>query len=154
MSTSVYTKDKDWFGGFEKEYRNTNITSYIEMPPKVLNFGSLGKRIKGFEKKQDDFGDDSDEFDMDMIEDEAEDIDIAMPEADSSDEESGDQNEDFNDEGDSQSQEVYDEKDAGELKSQEKKDCGDDEGEDKPKVGSQTMDVCYLFVYIYGVCNQ
>jgi hypothetical protein len=85
--THTFTVENDWFAEDDRDYVNTNITSHIEMPDKVLNFGTLGKRIKGFEKKIDEFGDEVDEFDMDMPGDDADDINIAMPGGDSSDEE-------------------------------------------------------------------
>lgn len=84
---TIYSSETDWFADNSREYTSAYITSHIEMPDKVLNFGSLGKRIKGFEKKVDEFGDEIDEFDMDMPKEDSDDINIAMPGGDSSDEE-------------------------------------------------------------------
>lgn len=96
--TTTYVKETDFFAEDDRDYINTNITSHIEMPTKVLNLGELGKRIKGFEKKLDEFGDEIEDFDMPMPEDDADNIDIAMPGGDSSDEENLFNNQDSDDE--------------------------------------------------------
>lgn len=92
MKVQDPTPKDDWFSDQDRDYANTNITSHIDMPGKILKFGTLGKRISGFQKKVDEFGDEIDKFGENMAQEEPEDLNIAMPGADSSDEENTFQN--------------------------------------------------------------
>lgn len=78
----------DWLGSDNFEYKNTFITSHIEIPDKILRFGTLGKVIPGFEKKmQEENPEDEDNFGDMMSEEDVQEINVAMPGAHSSDEE-------------------------------------------------------------------
>jgi hypothetical protein len=85
--TEKFSSETDWFPETDTDYINTYLSTPIEIPGKTMNFGSLGMRKRGYEKKVNEFGDQIEEFDIGYPSQDADDINIAMPEADSSDEE-------------------------------------------------------------------
>ena len=88
-----FSSATDWLGSDNFDYKQTFITSHIEIPDKTLRFGTLGKVIPGFEKKmQEEFPDDEDNFGDMMSEEDIQEISVAMPGGHSSDEENEEKN--------------------------------------------------------------